>query len=459
MSSGSAFLRFWWTDNTRNAFLSHVAKDDLHSVRLACHDFSVRAAPLLFREVAVTFRPSSFTKPARMAALQRIGHHIETFQFNMSHGPETFLPPLLDPVTGEEQTFVYTPHIQSSRVSASRLSVPKYGSWEMTDLLVKQYPPLFHAATDVPSFIRAFSAMPCMTHLVISCPGQDSALRYRRSVVDYALISVRIAAERASLPSLNTLSLLPIHPSGVFYLRPIMSFGTLPNSVKRWTQIDRLAIHMDSCPFDSQTPVDHLRLLHSYLELFKPSLKRFLFRWRGNKGPSPLSFSTEPCFLPSPSYNTSSAACPTRSTRPPGSLRFPRLRYMELENAVLDATQISSFITSHRRTLYEFNFEDVILRTGTWEEALAPLTRISGSETWKQKAEEVMEVPIILDAVGLGKGEMEQVMWESEKERSKFKERKLFGGLHKAGSRGREIFWGGPEHMKKFLRSSIFSWR
>lgn len=459
MSSGSAFLQFWWTDNTRKSFLSHVQKDDLYSLRLACHDFSIRAAPLLFTEVAVTFRPGSFTKPARMAALQRIGHHVRTLQFNMPHSPETFLPPLLDPVTGEEQMFVYTPHIQSSRTSGSRLSVPKYGSWEMTDLLVKQYPPLFHAATDVPSFIRAFAAMPCMTHLAISCPGQDTAQRYRRSVVDYALISVRIAAERASLPSLNTLSLLPIHPAGVFYLRPSMGFGTLPDSIKRWAQIRKLAIHMDSCPFTPGTSIDHLRFLNSYLLLFKSSLKRFFFRWKGTKGPSPLSFSTEPCFLPSPSHNTSSAACPTRSTHPPRPLNFPKLRYMELENAVLDASQISTFITSHRRTLYEFNFEDVILRSGSWDVALAPLTRISGSEKWKQKAEEVMDVPIILSPVGLGKVEMEQVLWEAEKEQSRLTERRLFGGLQKVGSKGREFFWGGPEHMKKFLRSSVFSWR
>ncbi len=132
---------------------------------------------------------------------------------------------------------------------------------------------------------------------------------------------------------------------------------------------------------------------------------------------------------------------------------------MELENAVLDASQISTFITSHRRTLYEFNFEDVILRSGSWDVALAPLTRISGSEKWKQKAEEVMDVPIILSPVGLGKVEMEQVLWEAEKEQSRLKERRLFGGLQKVGSKGREFFWGGPEHMKKFLRSSVFSWR
>lgn len=457
MSAPSAFLRLWWTDSTRERLLSQVDRDDLGALRLVCHDFSARVAPLLFKEITVTFRPGSFTKPARMAALQRVGHHVRAFRFAMAHSAETFLPPLLDPVTGEEQIFVYTPHIQSSRISASRLSIPKYGSWEMTDLLVKQYPPLFHAATDVPSFIRAFSAMPDMTHLIISCPGQDSAQRYRRSVVDYALISVRIAAERAPLQFLNTLSLLPIHPAGVFYLRPTMGFGTLPGSVRRWTQINRLAIHMDSCPSTPGTSLDHLKILHSYLGLFRPSLRTLLFRWMGTKGPCPLSFATEPCFLPSPSRNTSSAACPVRSARPPEALHFPKLRYTELANAVLDATQVSAFINSHERTLHEFDFKDVVLRSGTWEEALAPLTRIS--EKWKQRAERIMEVPIMLNATGLGKAEMEQVIGHVAKERSRPKESRILVGLQKAGWKGRELLSVGPDHMRKLLASSVFSWR
>ncbi len=125
----------------------------------------------------------------------------------------------------------------------------------------------------------------------------------------------------------------------------------------------------------------------------------------------------------------------------------------------MDATQVSTFITSHWRTLYEFNFEDVTLRTGDWDEALAPLTHISGSDKWKQKAEEVMDVPIILSPDGLDKVERDKAMYEAVKQRSKFNESRLFGELQKAGSKGRELLWGGPEHMRKFLRSSVFSWR
>src|SRR5438034_8485402 len=165
MSSGSAFLRFWWTDLTRDGFLACVPKEDLLPLRLVCHDFSVRTAPLLFENIDVKFRSSTFTRPARMAALERIGVYVKTLTFKIAHSGETFLPPLLDPVTGEEQTFVYAPQLYPYHAAGSRLSVPKYGTWEMTELLTKQYPPLFHASTNVPSFIRALAAMPSLAHL------------------------------------------------------------------------------------------------------------------------------------------------------------------------------------------------------------------------------------------------------------------------------------------------------
>jgi hypothetical protein len=456
MSPGSAFLQFWWTDVTRDAFLSHLTKDDLLNLRLVCHDFSIRTAPQAFSEVNVSFRSSTFTRPARMAALERIGPHIKTLTFDMPHSPHTFLPPLLDPVTGEERIFNYTPLIQTAP-TGSRLSIPKYGSWELTDLLIKQYPPLFHAATDIPSFIRAFKSMPCLKHLKISCPNQALAQRYRRDAVDYALISLRIAVEQAPLIALDTLSLLPVHPAAVLYLRPNMGYGATPAATKRWAQIRKLNIHMDAFPYGGIQATDHLKLLHSYLQIF-PSLTRFFFRWRGAKGPCPLSLPTEPCLTPSPSGHVSHA-CPTRSARSLRDLKFPKLRYMELENAILDASQISTFIVQHRRTIREFDFEDVILRSGTWDEALAPLTRISGSDHWKQKQEEVMDVPIMLSPVGMEKGQIEKVLWEEEKRKDKLKNFGAFGSLQRAGSKTREMFWGSPDHMKRFLRTSVFSWR
>ncbi|KAJ5220449.1 hypothetical protein N7468_009653 [Penicillium chermesinum] len=56
--------------------------------------------------------------------------------------------------------------------------------------------PLCHAATDVPSFFHALSLMGGLSHPKVVFGGQLSGHRYRRNVVDYALISLRIAVEQ-----------------------------------------------------------------------------------------------------------------------------------------------------------------------------------------------------------------------------------------------------------------------
>ncbi|ORX96358.1 hypothetical protein BCR34DRAFT_677367 [Clohesyomyces aquaticus] len=420
LSTSSAFLRFWLNDNCRENLLAHVEQEDLPNFRLVCHDFSTRASPYLFEYLTVTFKPSTFTKPARVQALSRIGRHVKTFTFHMPHGPETFLPPIIDPETGSEKAFLYEPQVQTPTVVRGEDKQPKYGTWELTDLLIKQYPPLFHAATNVPAFISAFSELINLTHLKISCPGfgcGNNASRYRRSAIDYALISLRIAIERAPLYSLSTLSLLPIHPGGLLYLHPMLGFGSTATSAKRWGQIRRLAICMESIPLsDTMSPrartqsLEHLRILHAYLRTLSKGLTRLFFRWKGSRGPSPLSLDREPCMLPlSTSSNPNSNQNPEEMLHPsmrgqvrgPRPLRFSSLRYMELENALMDSVQIADFIHKHRRTLQEFVFEDVKLRSGDWDHALEPLTQIAGNDGWKRKVEEVMDVPIVLNLGGV----------------------------------------------------------
>ena len=449
MSTSTPFLQFWSADRTRDTFLSFVPKEDLASFRLVCYDFAARAAPSLFRELAITFRPSTFTKPARIAALDRIGRHVRTLTFTMAHGPETFLPPLIDNITGEELEFVYEPYCHSNRGSSDRSSIPTYGSWELTDTLVKQYPPLFHAAANVPSFIQAFSFLTNARHLKISCPGQEPALRFRRDVVDYALISLRIAVERNKFSQLKALSLLSVHPGAIQYLNPIMGFGALPNSVRRWRQIQDLTIHMDTIPHGPNDATDHFKLVHSYLHTFSSTLKSLVFRWEGKKGLFPLALGAEQTLI----SNSPGLACPRRCHLALRPLKFDKLIFMEVENVTTDASQVSSFILSHRRSISEFNFEGTTLRSGTWDDALSPLTRMSGSEKWKEKAEEVMDVPLLLSPVGLEDGQMEKVIQDNLRTRCPTP---LLGGWQKATAKSKGFF---PDHIKRLLKSPMLSWR
>ncbi|KAF2258419.1 hypothetical protein CC78DRAFT_537791 [Lojkania enalia] len=473
LSSNPTFLRFWENETCREALLAQVEQEDLPNLRLVCHDFSARAAPYLFEYLTVTFKPSTFSKPARLEALSRIGRHVKTFTFHMPHGPETFLPPIIDPLTGSEKQFLYEPQLLTPLNIPGQEKQPKYGSQELDDLLIRQYPPLFHAATNVPAFVSAISEMVNMTHLKISCPGFDKAARYRRNAVDYALISLRIAIERAPLFSLSTLSLLPIHSGGLLYLHPMFGFGSTPSSSKRWAQIRRLNICMESIPFTSPSPrvraqsLEHLRILHAYLRTLSHGLTRLFFRWKGDRGPSPLSLDKEPCMLPI--EETMLHPSQRGQVRGPRPLKFARLRYMELENAVMDSSQIADFISKHRRTLVEFSFEDVKLRQGNWDDALEPLTRIAGNAAWKERAEEVMDVPIVLSPCDAEPRIMGPLLDEMNGSVDEVREKKgtLSRWLSKGGQcpqakkSAKESFWAGSgEHMRRFLRGSIFpSWK
>jgi hypothetical protein len=469
LSTSSVFLRFWLKDQCRDNLLEHLESEDLASLRLVCHDFKSRAAPQLFASITSTFKTSTFSKPARIEALSRIGRHVKTFTFHMPHTPDTFLPPIVCPETGSEKKFNYEPQIQNPQNGPAKDKAPKYGSWEMQDLLIKQYPPLFHAATNVPAFVAAFSELTNLTSLKISCPGFHNAPRNSRSAVDYALISLRIAVERAPLYTLSSLSLHPIHPGGLLYLHPMHGFGSTPSSAKRWGQIRHLSICMESIPLSTSSPrirtqsLEHLRILHAYLRTLSRGLTRLFFRWKGARGPSPLSLDREPCMLPvQEECMHPSMRGQVRGPRP---LKFERLRYMELENAEMDSVQISDFIHKHRRTLREFNFEDVKLREGDWESALEPLTLIAGNDRWKRNQEEVMDVPIMLSPVDAEPRVMGPLLEELNEEvevevsgRSAHALSRWLSRPNRAsrkGPVGKESFFGG-DHVKRFLRLSAW---
>ena len=459
--SPNAFARFWQTDLTRDCFLSHVPKDDLLSLRRSCKAFAVDIAPSLFKTLEVHFTPHTFERRARMCALERIGRHVQHLSFIMAHHADTFLPPLLHPGTLEEVTFVYQPHViitrprsssSSSTSSSSSSSGSKYGSWEMNDLLVKQYPPLFHAATNVDAFSQAIAAMPRLRHLQISCGGQPPGQRYRRDIVDYALISLRLAVEAADSKDLNTLTLAPIHPSAMLYLRPQFGVGSLPSSTRVWRGIKSLKIEMDAFEYGRDRPTDHLKLLHSYLQAFQ-NLEKFEFEWIGGKGPCPVALHTEPC-TSRPTSLDCSKACPESSAKSAcRPLKFRHLKRLRLSNAALDADQASAFIMSHRKVLHEFQFDRCHLRTGTWDDALAPLTHIVGNDSWRNKQEEVMDVPIMLSPVD-EKNEVECVqdhLWDDV-----FRKNKGLQTLRKMSLRTKDLLL--LEQVRRLLRTARVAW-
>jgi hypothetical protein len=457
LSTNQAFLRFWLSEDCRDAFLGHVDKATLRDVRLVCHDFSARAAPFLFKELSVNFKPTSFTKTRRMNALKKIGHHAQKFTFHMPHSSETFLPPLLDQVTGEQHSFTYVPQVDRPVTPNDGQRVPKYGTEELTNMLIAQYPPLFHAATNVPAFVRALSYMRNLKHIVIGCPGQEDPQLHRRSVVDYALISLRIAIERAPLEEFDALTLESIHPAALFYLQPIMGIGSSPGSHRRWSQVRKLSVHMTSFPFDDPDKTEHLRILHSYLRAFSQNLASLHFSWVGKQsGPSPLSLDREPVLRPTDRPSTS-----------PKPLRFPQLQYMVLHNAVMDSSQVASFISRHRKRLIEFSFEDVTLRSGDWDHALKPLRKIRNSKKPSlqeaypiQGLPESMDVPCMWSPIEVAPEP--RIMETLEPQYQLSPHRSFNMGRWLTGRSGKKLQKkesAATSHFRKAWKQSVFAWR
>ncbi|KAK0638895.1 hypothetical protein B0T16DRAFT_336938 [Cercophora newfieldiana] len=381
-----AFYRLWQDENIKEKFFELLDKGDICSVRLANSACCNLVTKRLFLRTHLTFTANTFTKPQRVQALSRIGHHVEHLTFYFAHSDATFLPPLIHPESGREICFLYTPHTSM----ASALSRPKYANSELGEILTQQYPPLFHAASNVPSFINAMKHLPNIRHVTIKTPCQDPKERYRRSIVDYALMSLRISLERAPLTRLNKLSLSGVHPSSFNYLRHLPGFGASPSALRRWRQIRKLNISVESWDFYGPSPgLDHLKIIDDYIRTFAPQLEKFSFTWLGRRGPCPLALSGDPLFAPPRStkklFNeVTSPMSPLPASPPRLPMVMPRLRSMAVRNATMNAPQLQGLIRGHKSTVREFDFENVaLIKGGSWDDALAPLTDGS-SDSWSR---------------------------------------------------------------------------
>ncbi|KAF7545082.1 hypothetical protein G7046_g9642 [Stylonectria norvegica] len=384
--SDQLFLALLRSDHIKDHLFPHLSAADLCAVRQTSTACCNLVTKRLFTRIHVSFSAKTFTNPARVAALARIGHHVEHLTFFLPHSEATFLPPLIHPLTGHEISFLYTPHTSMGSV----LTRPKYANTELGEILTQQYPPLFHAATNGPSFINAMKHVPNIRHLTIRCPGQDPRERYRRDIVDYALISLRISLERAPLTKLSKLSLSSLHPAAFNYLRHLPGFGCVPSAGRRWKQIKKLYVSVESWDFYGTSPgLDHLKIMDDYIRNFAPNLEKFSFTWLGRKGPCPVALAGDPLFAPPRTskklfheVTSPMSPLPTRPSRAP--IHFPKLRHLQIRNATMNAPQLSDLINSHRQTVKEFDFASVVLlENGNWEEALAPL---DSDEAWSRSS-------------------------------------------------------------------------
>jgi hypothetical protein len=108
------------------------------------------------------------------------------------------------------------------------------------------------------------------------------------------------------------------------------------------------------------------------------------------------------------------------------------------------------FIMSHCNVLHEFQLEKVHLRSGGWDDALS-LTRIRGNEDWRNKQQDVMDVPLILSSVDLvgpkwWKDEfVDGLLWDDKTKMRGMK------ALRKASMKTKGMLGAGEEHLRRLL--------
>lgn len=375
-SSEQLFLAMLRSQHIREHLLPHLSVEDKCALRRASSACCNLLTKPIFTRITVTFTSSTFTRASRVEALGRVGQHVEHLTFHFAHSDATFLPPLVHPSTGEEVCFLYTPHTSID----SALTRPKYANSQLGDILTQQYPPLFHAATNVPSFIMAMRHLPNLRHLTVRCPGQNPAERYRRDIVDYALISLRIAVERAAVTKLHKLS-LSLHPSALNYLRHVAGFGSVPSAGRRWKQITKLHLAIESWDFYGASPgLDHLKIIDDYVRTLAPTLEKLSYTWLGRRGPCPVSLSSDLLFAPPRSskklfHEVTSPMSPLPCRPFRGPIHMPRLKHLQIRNAAMNAPQLKQLIASHKDTVREFDFDNVALTDSNtnsdWHDALA----------------------------------------------------------------------------------------
>ncbi|GAB7343455.1 hypothetical protein MBLNU457_1478t2 [Dothideomycetes sp. NU457] len=301
------------------------------------------------------------------------------------------LPPLIDPWTGVENPVVYTPQSNTDDVADSKLRRTKYGDSQTTDLLIRQYPPLFHAATNAAAFRQLLSSLTSLTHLTLSGPDNDYIARSdHRNISDYALVSLRAALEQVHMPYLTRLSMNNLYIGALEHVKPTKS------SLDCWTRIESLDLRLYGAESRQGRPSSgQLQTVCGYFRCFR-KVKRLHFNWVGHRGPMPTLQKPSDRQKAVRSAESQPYSHSMATEQHTDDITFPSLTHLSLFNISASASELSYLLQHHASTLRDFQLDTVSLSSGTWDEALAPLVNLTKTNGWRNRIQETWDLPIML---------------------------------------------------------------
>ncbi|KJX98601.1 hypothetical protein TI39_contig402g00012 [Zymoseptoria brevis] len=122
------------------------------------------------------------------------------------------------------------------------------------------------------------------------------------TLIESTLITLRLSLERAQVRTLRSLTVSPIHISGILHLRwsPLGAFVEPPSasaSAGLWQSLTSLTLHLRNPTHTGELSfaqaITATKLLQDYLGSFSATLRRLQFIWLDAEGPSPLLLDDE----------------------------------------------------------------------------------------------------------------------------------------------------------------------
>lgn len=361
-------------EHIRREVFSHLSSQDISSLRGTSARLRKVITAKFFETLTVTFSGLSFSSD-RLLALERIGHHVKVFSFIFPHSEETYMPPMLDPKSRKSVSLLYEP---SPRQGEKRPKRNTFGSKSIDSLALHNYGILLMAALDAPQFKRALACMVDIKTLIVSCPGAPMGEPGRRCVVDYALLSLRMAIERARPQKLRKIVLDPLHLTGLQYFLPgVLAVGSVIDSRRIWSKVTTLTMTVSAWKeLANGSPTlykTQLKFLHQFLEYFN-NVEDLKFTWtREARSLCPLTLDLIP--YRNPILASKSDRDRSVVNRP---LVFPKLATLRLENIGMNASDLRTFLSRHMSHFKQWSLDDVYFINGTLEEALKPLSISNG---------------------------------------------------------------------------------
>ncbi|OCL07348.1 hypothetical protein AOQ84DRAFT_60580 [Glonium stellatum] len=222
----------------------------------------------MFKTLYVTSVHKVTDRESSLAALRKIGKFCEHLTIQMK----------------EDRT---TSTTDGGRLRAQTLAAPiqqPYNWSRATDLGTSAPSASYTHAEYGSDWALILKELGNVNTITISAKGEHKWNHFTQ--FEATLISIRLAIEKANLPSFHTIRLAPIHAYDILYCRlegPGVYGEESFMSGRIWTRVDTLEVQIHY-PFNDLSASEaktFIKILHSWLRSFSPRLRVLKFNWVG----------------------------------------------------------------------------------------------------------------------------------------------------------------------------------